>query len=262
MNLKLKGLLLFLPVLLFSGVCGYLIGVGITTPSIVVEGDAWDEVSMTEIEYEQTVVSQTVIDSHSEVKGSFDTSDIPSKFNHCSNEDKIGWIYYPNICNYPILFSGDNYYLNHTVNKKYSSNGAIFCDAASTSFFDEYTLIHGHHLRNGKMFTQLKKLKKKSFFKNNRHFYIYSPDNNAVFCYRTIAVTIVNGSKEAIPGSFKTDADREAYIRKLINRSKFSCNFTEDELKSTVVLHTCDYTFKNAHLLVLGVKETEVLNSG
>ena len=262
MNQKVKNVLLFLPILLFGAICGYLIGTGLTTSSVAVDSDAWDEVSMTESEYNNNFVTEAVVDSETSNKPDIDINNIVTGYNRCSNDDKIGWIYYPNICDYPILFSGDTYYLNHTVDKKYSSNGAIFADAAASSFFEDYTLIHGHHLNNGKMFTKLKNLKNSAQFKANRYFCIYSPDTNAVFRYRVIAVTIVNGAKELIPGAFEAGTERDEYIYSLIRRSKFECSYTEDELKNVVILHTCDYTFKNAHLLVLGVKDLEVSVDG
>ena len=246
-----------IPIVIFTvSLCaGLLIGAAITAPTVKVSADAWDDVEMTEEEYAGSFYREEVSEQSGSEELPFDAGIVAKAFNECKNEDKIGWLYYEDICDYPILYNGSNtYYLNHTCDGEYSSNGAIFCDAASTEpYFSDYTLIHGHHLRNDLMFTRLVNLKDPEYFSKNRYFYIY--DQSSFRRYRVIAVTLVNGQKELIPGSFKDGNEKKRYVKSLAERSMYDCDYSDEELGSIVTLHTCDYTFKNSHMLVVGAEE-------
>lgn len=94
------------------------------------------------------------------------------------NSDIYAWIKVPNTdVDYPILQSyddDDNFYLTHDLNKKYSFGGSIYTQRAnSTDFYDRNTVIYGHDLTTGKMFTTLHKFRNKDFFDKNKYFYIY-----------------------------------------------------------------------------------------
>ena len=64
-----------------------------------------------------------------------------------TNQDIIGWIEIEGTnINYPILKDNDNlYYLKHSYNQKYNSNGSIFT-LDNKPFEIEETLIYGHNM--------------------------------------------------------------------------------------------------------------------
>ena len=75
------------------------------------------------------------------------------------NPDVVGWIALPGTeISYPVVQGTDNdYYLAHTWDRENSSCGAIFLDCgASADFSGFHTLVYGHRMRNGTMFTALK----------------------------------------------------------------------------------------------------------
>lgn len=91
------------------------------------------------------------------------------------NPDYAGYIYIPNTdINYPIVQGLDNYYyLNHTFEKQYNYAGAIFMDYRLNKDFNNYqTLIYGHKVNHGTMFTDLNKFEDETFFNANPSFYI------------------------------------------------------------------------------------------
>lgn len=94
------------------------------------------------------------------IKGEDDKSDIEKSINwnylKSVNEDIIARIEIENTnINYPILKDNNNlYYLKHSYNKKYNSNGSIFTVDAKP-FENDETLIYGHNMRNGTMFSIL-----------------------------------------------------------------------------------------------------------
>lgn len=94
------------------------------------------------------------------------------------NSDIIGWIEIANTnINYPILKDNNLYYINHSYDKKYNKNGSIFTTNA-TPFADEETIIYGHNMRNGTMFSELGKYLKKDFLGANKTIKIYTPNGD------------------------------------------------------------------------------------
>ena len=80
------------------------------------------------------------------------------------NEDIIGWIAIEGTeINYPILKDNDNlYYLKHNYLKKYNSNGSIFT-LDINPFNNNETLLYGHNMSNGTMFSILAKYLNKDY---------------------------------------------------------------------------------------------------
>lgn len=95
------------------------------------------------------------------------------------NEDIIGWIEIEDTkINYPILQDNSNlFYLKHSYNKKYSSSGSIFT-TNTNPFIDAETIIYGHNMKNGSMFSMLDKYLNKDFLYSHLKIRIYTPTIN------------------------------------------------------------------------------------
>ena len=95
------------------------------------------------------------------------------------NEDIIGWIEIEGTdINYPILKDNDNlYYLKHNYLKKYNSNGSIFT-LDINPFEDCETLLYGHNMKNGTMFSILGNYLNKDFLFAHQKIKIYTPSCN------------------------------------------------------------------------------------
>ena len=74
------------------------------------------------------------------------------------NPDIIGWIEIKDTkINYPILQDNNSlFYLKHSYDKRYNSNGSIFT-TNTNPFTDEETILYGHNMKNGSMFADLHK---------------------------------------------------------------------------------------------------------
>lgn len=85
------------------------------------------------------------------------------------NSDCIGWIYIPNTnISYPVMHTPNEpqKYLRLNFDKKYSSSGVPFLDYRCS---DETNLIiYGHNMKNGTMFSDLKKYLDTSFLADNK----------------------------------------------------------------------------------------------
>lgn len=84
------------------------------------------------------------------------------------NNDLVGWICIEDTkINYPVMQSIDepNFYLKHGFDKAYTNYGCPYvgesCDVNKPS---DNLIIYGHHMKNGSMFSDLEKFKKKDFW--------------------------------------------------------------------------------------------------
>ena len=166
------------------------------------------------------------------------------------NEDIIAWIYIPGCdISYPVVQGDDNdYYLDHTAQGNFNRRGAIFLDAnASRDFSDDHSIVYGHSVDVGGMFTDLAKYNEASFFEDNLVFYIFTPQGNYqcdVFLYsKTIDGSDVYTTSF---GDFKED---------VISKMKSQALYMNDqEVDGPMIsLSTCDldYGFNSNQRLVL-----------
>lgn len=151
------------------------------------------------------------------------------------NKDIIAWIEIPDtIINYPILKDNNLYYLKHSYNKKYNSNGSIF--TTNKNPFEEFeTLLYGHNMKNGSMFSTLDKYMDENFLYTHQKFKIYTPNENyeaTIFSVYSIGVnTESNNIKEL---NFEERID---YYKKA---SKITIK-ADEKITKIVKLSTCSY---------------------
>ncbi len=94
------------------------------------------------------------------------------------NPDIYAWIYVPGTdVNLPVLQSvdDDNYYLDHNADGDYAVEGAIYSQSMNkTDFSDPVTVLYGHNLVNGSMFSTLHYFEDSRFFAEHDTMYIYT----------------------------------------------------------------------------------------
>lgn len=89
---------------------------------------------------------------------------------HNKNKSLIGWVKIDDtIIDYPVMQTTSNtYYLDHNIEQEYDKNGSIFmdmdCDVLKPS---TNLIIYGHHMKSGKMFGDLDKYGKESYYKEH-----------------------------------------------------------------------------------------------
>lgn len=151
------------------------------------------------------------------------------------NEDIIGWIQIDNTnINYPILKDNNLFYLKHSYDKKYNNNGSIFT-IDRNPFNDSKTIIHGHNMKNGIMFSELSHYMNEEFYYSHNTFKIYTPMNNyeaTIFSCYSIGVTTEKNNIELL------DFNEEIEYYK--NMSKYSTNISK-KIEKIVKLSTCSY---------------------
>ncbi len=152
------------------------------------------------------------------------------------NEDIIGWIEIEGTdINYPILKDNDNlYYLKHNYLKKYNSNGSIFT-LDINPFEDSETLLYGHNMKNGTMFSVLEKYLNKDFLLSHQKIKIYTPNKNyegVIFSAYSIGI----GTEKNNISNLSFD-EKIKYYKKTSQIKVDNVEFTNKIVK----LSTCSY---------------------
>lgn len=177
---------------------------------------------------------------------------------HQINPDVIAWIKIPGTnVDYPILQNteeDDDYYLNRTMEGAEGLPGSIYMEKYDTpTFVDPVSVIYGHTLHDGTMFSELKKFRDKDFFNENQYIYIYTPEG--VKKFRIFAAVAFDDRYLIMNYAFTYDEDFNQFISDL--KSCMDGNINEDvnvEFGDVVItLSTCIDEFPDQRWLVNAV---------
>lgn len=169
------------------------------------------------------------------------------------NSDVIAWIRLDDsVIDYPVVQHDDNdYYLNHLFGNQYNSSGAIFLDYRNhTDFSDKNSVIYGHHMKNGSMFSDITKYKNQSFYDEHPAFALYTPTAN--YEIEIFAGYVADVQDSAWNIAFD-DADFSEWVDERIQKSAFHSNVKPSADDKIVTLSTCSYEFENAKFVLFGV---------
>lgn len=184
---------------------------------------------------------------------------------HEINTDVYAWIYIPMgdeklDIDHPILQSrsGDNddYYLHHNIYRKYQFSGCIYTQHWNNKeFTDRVTVVYGHNMLNGTMFTNLVYFLKKDFFNEHDVFYIYTPGH--ILTYRIAAAIQFDDRHLLNCFDFSDDEVYQNWIDNyILNPRSVKRAYREDITVTTedklVILSTC-LEHGKYRLLVQGV---------
>ena len=160
--------------------------------------------------------------------------------------DVYAWIRIPGTkVDYPVVQrEGDNaYYLNHTIDGKKKTEGAIYTeDYNGKDFEDANTVIYGHNMKNGSMFKSLHKYKDKQFLLDNSEIYIYQKDR--VLKYRIFAAYIYDSRHLMLSFDFEDKNIFQKYLENVLTKKEMSSNIdTTVEVTASdkiITLSTCN----------------------
>lgn len=169
------------------------------------------------------------------------------------NPDIVGWIYIEDTeINYPVVQGSDNqYYLKHLFNGKWNSSGCIFLDSRNTpDFSDRHSVIYGHHMKNGTMFSGLTEYKKQEFYDAHPTVLLLTAEKN--IRVEIFAGYVASVSDKAWEIALGSDADFEEWLTEAKERSCFESAITPAVTDRIITLSTCSYEFDNARFVVIG----------
>ena len=156
------------------------------------------------------------------------------------NEDVIGWIYVPDTAiSYPLLKSEDNNeYLKLTWDLEYSRAGSIFMEQrSSVDFSDFHTLIYGHNLQDGKMFSCLMDFRKQEY--SDSHSLVYIATDGAVLRYEVFSSYIADVVSDSYRLLFDDDEHRQSVIDFYLERSEIKSDLRPAADDKILSLSTC-----------------------
>lgn len=170
------------------------------------------------------------------------------------NEDCVAWIYIKDTAiNYPVVQGSDNsYYLKHLIDGKWNSAGCIFLDSrVNADVSDRHSIIYGHHMKDGTMFSGLTKYKKQDYYEQHPEGLLITPE----YTYRIefFAGYVASVEDPAWKISFESDEEFEAWVKDAKERSWFESPFSPAVTDRVLTLSTCSYEFDNARFVLLGV---------
>ncbi len=159
---------------------------------------------------------------------------------HRINSDAVAWIRFEEAgIDYPVVQGSDNdYYLNHTFEKRENSSGCIFLDSAQAPEMTDYnTFIYGHNRKDGTMFGNLRKTcREKGFGEDSHDLSLYI--DQGVIRYRIFS------SYEDTPNSksfwkCRNEEEYRQYLKSITDKSEIDYHIKPDVHMPSITLVTC-----------------------
>lgn len=167
--------------------------------------------------------------------GGFDVPDKKIDFPalQSENADIYSWITIPGTpIDYPVVQKEDelDYYLMHNLNGSYGYPGCIYTQYYNAKdWMDNNTVIYGHNMKDGTMFTALHRYKDSEFFEKNPYVYIYTANEILVYqvfaAYETSDVHLLLAFNTEDPDSF------EGYLKGILENEESMSDHFDRSLK-------------------------------
>ena len=164
---------------------------------------------------------------------------------------------------YPILQhpTDNDYYLFHTPEDEYGYPGSIYTFNVNAKDFSDFnTVIYGHRMNDGTMFSNLHEYRDESYLKEHQTIKIYLPDRELV--YTIFASVIYDDRLITSYFDFSDPESCRAYLDSIYgNRDMNSIILTEPQVTENdriITLSTCIRWQENNRYLVVAVLTDEI----
>ncbi len=177
------------------------------------------------------------------------------------NSDIFAWIDIPDTnIQFPIVQhpTENNYYLDHTIEGYHARvPGSIYTfSGVAKDFSDFNTMIYGHNMYNGTMFSDLYMFQNRDYVSEHPKIYIYTPD--AEYVYDIFGAVVYDDRLISSSFDFSRIDDREDYIESLDNANAGTLYLDEIPVSSEshiITLSTCIRYQERLRLLITAVRE-------
>ena len=156
------------------------------------------------------------------------------------NSDTVGYIMVEGIdISYPVVQTSNNdYYLNHSFDKRKSSTGSIFMDYRNEDISDKNTIIYGHNMKDGSMFGKLKLLKNNSSLRTITYI-----TEDSKYEYKIFSIYDVESEEYYISTNI-SNSKYLNFLKTLNERSIYNYDYEPKEEDRIITLSTCSYSNK------------------
>ena len=171
-----------------------------------------------------------------------------------ANPDVVGWLYSEGTSiHYPVVQGEDNeYYLSHLFDGTANPNGCLFLDYRVASDFSEgNSIIYGHYLTDGTMFTSLSGYKKQEYYDSHPRLLLVTPQEK--FVVELFSGYVASVTDKACQTQFSTQEEWEVWLERIAACSGFISEIRPTTQDKILTLSTCSYEFENARFVVHGI---------
>lgn len=172
------------------------------------------------------------------------------------NPDIVGWLYCEDTpIHYPVVQGEDNsYYLKHLFDGTYNANGCLFLDSRVKNDFSEaYSIIYGHHMKNGTMFSSLDGYKRQEYYEAHPNLLLITPEQT--YLLNLFSGYVASVEDHAWDISFQNELKFEEWLISATENSCFESHVCPSSTDRILTLSTCSYEFDNARFVILGILE-------
>ena len=159
-----------------------------------------------------------------------------------TNSDTVAWLFVGGTnVNYPVVQTSDNeFYLNHSFDKKKNSGGWLFMDYRNDkNDYGRNTIIYGHNMKNLTMFGTLKNLLSKSWYNTEENRIIKMSSEKYNTLWQIYSVYTLETTSDYIQTEFSSDEEYQAFIDLVKGRSIANFNTSVTTSDKTLTLSTC-----------------------
>jgi sortase B len=182
---------------------------------------------------------------------------------YAANSDFVGWITIEGTkIDYPVMQTKDNpnYYLKKNFEKQYSDYGVPYVQEDCDVDLSDNTVIYGHHMNNGTMFSDLCKYTDKKFYENHKTIRFDTLEDfssyEIVAVFKTVAYS-EQGFKYYHFINAHEESEFDEYIVKCKELALYDTGITAEYGDKLITLSTCEYSQTNGRLVVVAKKIAE-----
>ncbi len=178
---------------------------------------------------------------------------------HAINTDIYAFLDVPGTpIQYPVACAtdqADGFYLDHNIYREYEFAGTIYSEKKNgTDLMHRNTVMYGHNMLNGTMFSSLHDFEDKEFFDKYDKIYVYTPGH--IYTYTIFAAYEYDNRHLLNSFDYSNDEVWADYLSYATDPKTFTVNTRDVPVTISdriITLSTCVGWNKNARYLVQGV---------
>ena len=177
------------------------------------------------------------------------------------NSDLVGWMVIDGTTiNYPVMQTPEhaNYYLNRNFQKEKNAHGCLYVDESCDVFLPSDNLtIYGHHMKDGSMFTGLKKFRNPEFWEKYHTIdfdTLYERHSYTIFAVFTTTASKGQGFSYHRFKDATDEAEFDEFVSTCKSLSLYDTGITPKYGDKLISLSTCEYSQADGRLVVVAVR--------
>lgn len=174
------------------------------------------------------------------------------------NPDVVAWLTVPGtVIDFPVVQGEDNdWYLHYNLEGESSRMGVPFLDyRCSRDFSDFYSVIYGHYISGGRMFSDLAGFRDSDFFEEYSYFTLITEERK--YTVPILACLVTPNDSFVYNTVFLTENEKCVFIQEILEQAVQKREAPEELLLHSrlITLSTCAYEYEGARTVVIGYLE-------